>query len=74
MIYRNTTKSLVHAPTEILNIKIDYKPGERLSLSQDKYLTEKGELYRVDDANVEEIPLPAGFKMITNDIVKQLAL
>ncbi len=54
--------------TEILNIKIDNKPGERLSSSQDKHLTEKGELFRVDDAKVAEKPLPAGFKIITNDI------
>ena len=34
--YKVTCKGPI---TEILNIKIDYKPGEKLSLSQDKYLT-----------------------------------
>ena len=66
---KNSYKITCKGPlTEILNIKIDYELGKKLALSQNRYLTEKGELFRVDDAKVANIPLPMGFKIITDDI------
>lgn len=69
-VYTITSKGDI---TEILNIRVDYTPGHRLSFSQEKYLTEKARLFNVDRERTKaNTPLPEGFRIISKDVLENV--